>query len=375
VSAALLFRESGSHDQASPATVATNPSAPATTNAETSSSSAPSTVPPVTTVVPTPTTQIPTGEFVERFAFGPASASITGIPGPALDARVPGIAAVTTSQGSVVLVADDSVLQITDGAVSVLATTDPAEGTAGGVAVTAQGALIVSTEGGLRRFAEGAWTTLLPAGPDGLGAQPGPVVIDGAGSIYVADNANHRIIRRAPDGALSLIAGSGQAATPDSAKGDGQRAETVALGTVVGMAIDVRGNLVVADADALDVRVVGNDGLINTIGGGGAVKIGSGPDAVAAGTAARDLAFGSLEGLAVDEGGVYVSDRASGAIVRIDSDGKAKAVIAARSDKPIDGVAADQSSVGEAGPLAADPSGEGLLFVDGPALRRIVERR
>ena len=256
-------------------------------------------------------------------------------------------------QGAVYIVGPDAfVLRISGGQSAPVANSNPTLGVPGGIAVASDGTLLLTTSAGIVAIAGGGSpTVVLDAATAGLGATPGPIALDGLGNMYFADNDTHRIIRLGTDGALSLIAGSGAAATPGSLVGDGQPAGTVAIGVVTGLAIDPAGNLVFADSTTLAVRRVAGDGTLSTLASGSA--------------------FLALDGLTIDAAGrVYVSDSVSGAIVRI-TDGAIELVIVRQDGvEPIDGVAARDSSVTAVGAITADRAGT-LYFEDGASLRSL----
>ena len=266
-------------------------------------------------------------------------------------APISDIRALTVDQlGAVYLVGSDgTVVHVANGEATVIAT---ALGAPGGIAVASDGTVLLTTAAGVQSIAVGgAPTLLLPAATAGLGATPGPIALDGLNNIYLADNDNHRIIRRGTDGALSLIAGSGAAATVGPLVGDGEAAGTVPIGVVSGLAIDPGGNLVFADATTLAVRRVAGDGTLSTVAGNGA--------------------FLSLNGLTVDSAGrVYVSDSTSAAIVRISGSAIEVVIVQQPGVAPLDGVAANASSVTAVGAISVDRAGT-LYFQDGVALRSL----
>ena len=71
-----------------------------------------------------------------------------------------------------------------------------------------------------------------------LGAPPG-VAVDTAGSVYIADESNHRIRRVTAAGVISTMAGTGAAAFG----GDGGSATSAQLNTPGGVAVDSIGNV------------------------------------------------------------------------------------------------------------------------------------
>ena len=320
---------------------------------------------PVATVVDT---IAPTGRGVDNVVTAVSLGET-----PIADVRA---LAVDQQGGVYVAGADGSILRSVNGEVTSVAPADVTRGNPGGMVVTSDGSVLLSTTTGVSSIRDGVSTSLLDAVTVGLGATPGPLALDGLGNLYLADNDTHRIIRRATDGVLSLIAGSGVAAEPGAPAGDGQLADTVAIGVVSGLAIDPSGNLVFADATALAVRVVSSDGTLSTLAGGGATKVaGADGSFVGDGVAASDIAFAALDGLAVDGSSrVYVADSASGAIVRINTDGSIEIVITRRTDvAQVDGVPAHDSSIAAIGAISIDPAGD-LFFEDGPTLRTIAGR-
>jgi predicted esterase/sugar lactone lactonase YvrE len=102
------------------------------------------------------------------------------------------------------------------------------------------------------------------AGPTELSFPTG-LAVDGAGHLFMADSENHRVLRAAPDGALTAAAGTG---TPGFS-GDGGAATGARLNVPSGLAVDRRGNLFIADAANHRIRKVAPDGTITTVAGSG----------------------------------------------------------------------------------------------------------
>lgn len=295
---------------------------------------------------------------------------------PMGQAPISDIRAITVDlQGAVYVVgADAAVLRVGNNEPTVVGNPNPALGVPGGIAVRSDGAVLLSTPTGVQSIvAGGAPTMLLDAATAGLGKTPGPITLDGLGNLYVADNDTHRIIRRGTDGALSLIAGSGAAAPPGPIVGDGQPAGSVPIGTITGLAIDPAGNLLFADSTGLAIRRVAADGTLSTLAGGGATPVAAADGTwLADGVAADTVAFLALDGLTVDASSrVYVTDSASGAIVRILADGTVELVIARQAGvESIDGVAARETAVTALGAVWTDRVSK-LYFEDGATLRSL----
>ncbi len=121
---------------------------------------------------------------------------------------------------------------------------------------------------------------------------------DSAGNLYIADTANNRIRKIAPNGVINTVAGTGNAGF----NGDGGPATAAQLSFPFGVALDAAGNLLIADTYNARVRKVTAAGVISTFAGGGTVGLGDGGQAAAA-------QLGSPSGLALDaNGNVYIAD-------------------------------------------------------------------
>lgn len=139
---------------------------------------------------------------------------------------------------------------------------------------------------------------------------PRALVQDAAGNTYVADTGNHAIRKIAPDGTVAHYAGL--ATQPGS---DDGAAATARFTSPQGMALDVAGNLYVADTGNHTIRRISTAGVVTTFAGAagrqGAVN---GPAAMARFDAPRALAFDAM-------GNLLVADR-SGALRSIRPDGE-----------------------------------------------------
>lgn len=132
------------------------------------------------------------------------------------------------------------------------------------------------------------------------------------GSLYVADTQANRIVRVAPDGMASVIAGTGQwAFSPD-----GTPAIAASLVRLVALAVDSRGEVYfIEEPDSGLVRHITRDGRLETVAGTRGTQSGSLDGMLA--TQAR-LEFPS--GLAQDAAGnLYVA--AGGVVLRVGPDG------------------------------------------------------
>ena len=130
-------------------------------------------------------------------------------------------------------------------------------------------------------------------------ASPRGIAIDGIGRLLIADTGNHRIRRLDPDGAMRVIAGTGD---PGSA-GDGLAAVAAQLNRPSALAVDSNGSIYVADAGNFRIRKIDPDGIITTFAGGSQPGVGGD------GGPARDAQFTEPVGLALgSDGSLFVVD-------------------------------------------------------------------
>ena len=150
---------------------------------------------------------------------------------------------------------------------------------------------VVSTLAGTDEagFADGPGTSAFFMRPSG-------VAVDKDGNVYVTDRGNHRIRRITPAGAVSTLAGTGDADYLDNIIG------TLAkFNYPTEVAVDKDGNVYVADEFNHRIRRITKDGAVSTLAGTGEAGFADGP-----GTSAF---FVRPSGVAVDkDGNVYVAD-------------------------------------------------------------------
>ena len=82
---------------------------------------------------------------------------------------------------------------------------------------------------------------------------PFGVAVDGAGNLFIADTDNHRIRKVDSAGVITTVAGTGESGF----SGDGGSAIQAALDDPFGVAVDVAGNLFIADYLNHRIRKVG----------------------------------------------------------------------------------------------------------------------
>ena len=139
---------------------------------------------------------------------------------------------------------------------------------------------------------------------------PFGVAVDGSGNVYVADTNNHTIRKITYAGVVTTLAGT--AGTSGSTNATGTAAT---FNQPRGVAVDGSGNIYVADTDNHIIRKITSGGVVTTFAG----TAGSPGSTDGSGAAAR---FNYPNGLAVDvNGDVYVADTGNHTVRRITSDG------------------------------------------------------
>ena len=156
------------------------------------------------------------------------------------------------------------------------ATSAPLDGPSG-VAVDATGNLFIADSQRIRRVDSiGTITTLAGSGDPGFGGDGGPatdaqlngpsgVAVDVTGNLYIADSANQRIRSVDPAGTITTVAGNGTSGF----SGDGGRAIGAQINGPIDVAADASGNLFIADQHNNRVRKVDTAGTITTLAGNG----------------------------------------------------------------------------------------------------------
>jgi sugar lactone lactonase YvrE len=192
-----------------------------------------------------------------------------------------------------------------------------------GVAVDAKGNVYIADTRNqrVRKVTPGGTITTIAGGGRGLTARSGPatkahlnhptgVAVDGQGNVYIADTS--RVYKVSPLGRLTTLAGTGRAGF----SGDGSFAIAARL-EAYGIAVDRQGNVYIGDSVNHRVREVDRAGLISTFAGDG--ESSSGGD----GSAATLAHLIDPLGVAVDaKGNVYIADESAGRVREVNHSGK-----------------------------------------------------
>lgn len=133
------------------------------------------------------------------------------------------------------------------------------------------------------------------------------------GSVLIADTGNDRILRVAPDGVRTTVAGTGSGGYT----GDGGPAASAKIKRPTDIAPAAGGGFVIVDAGNNRVRRVALDGTISTIAGGAAADapIGDGGQATSA------LLSDPIGVAVLPDGGYLIADRGADRVRRVAPDG------------------------------------------------------
>jgi hypothetical protein len=141
---------------------------------------------------------------------------------------------------------------------------------------------------------------------------PVGVAMDSAGNLFIADEIDQRIRIVDTNGVIYTVAGNG---TNDYI-GDGGAATNAELYYPYGVAVGADGNLFIADTGNQRIREVGTNGIITTVAGNG------GDDYPGDGGAATNAGLFDPQGLAVDnKGNLLIADSSANVIRKVDING------------------------------------------------------
>ena len=180
-------------------------------------------------------------------------------------------------------------------------------------------------------------------------SDPAGMAIDGAGRWWISEAGAHRVIRYDPVAKTTVVvAGTGTSGF----QGDGGAATSARLNSPGDLALDSKGNLLIADRGNSRVRRVTPGGTIETVAGSG----GSFSYMDISGEPATDVGLDSIEGLAVDaQDNIFVSEYRR--ISVIDKDGLVHVVTGLVSQDDTGATTYIDGPVGGGDGLAVDADG------------------
>lgn len=184
---------------------------------------------------------------------------------------------------------------------------------------------------------------------------PTAVATDGTGKIYIADAGNHRIrLVDLRNDVVQTIAGNGR----PSAGEENVPALQAGLTWPAGLALDIKGNLYIADAGDHRIRKLSPDGFLTTYAGTGSPGF-SGDEGPA-----QQAQLNTPTALLADtEGGLYVVDQGNQRIRYITPQGTIRTVLGGGKEDP-QGVPPLQVRLREPRGIAFPEKGK-LLITDG----------
>ena len=141
---------------------------------------------------------------------------------------------------------------------------------------------------------------------------PQSVAVDAAGDLFITDENNGVIRRIGTDGIITSVVGNGAFGY----KGDGGPATNASFRLPASVAVDVSGNLFIADFGDNVIRKVGTNGIITTVAGNGTAGY------LGDGGAATNAEMSEPYGVAVDAtGNLFIADSGNNVIRKVGTDG------------------------------------------------------
>ncbi len=204
-------------------------------------------------------------------------------------------------------------------------------------------------------------TTIAGTGVYGYSGDGGPATaalleyawynaVDQSGNVYFTDNANHRVRKISTTGTITTIAGNGI----PGFTGDGGAATAAELSGPSGVAVDVAGNVYIADVTTRRVRKINTGGIITTIAGTGIA--GSAGDGGPATAAQLNTPYAVMADAA---GNIYIADVGSNKIRKIDATGNITTVAGnGTAGFSGDGGPATAAKLSSPGSIALDATGK-----------------
>jgi len=141
---------------------------------------------------------------------------------------------------------------------------------------------------------------------------PSAIALDALGNLFVADSANHCIREVGTNGIIATVAGNGT----NGFFGDGGPATNASLSYPDGVAVDAFGNLFIADVDNNRIRQVGTNGVMATVAGNATNGF------FGDGGPATNASLSHPDGVAVDLfGNLFIADSGNKRIRKVGTNG------------------------------------------------------
>lgn len=236
------------------------------------------------------------GVVVHVAGVPPPATGTVGEGGPATEAALNSADDVMVAPNGDIYLADYNsarLLRIREGILTVAYRGDfrAGENDFSAVAIASDGTVYFTTGAALLLLApDGIVSEVLETDPESSQIFNPELAIGPDDTIYMAGGRIPRIDLVGRDGSTTLIAGADEPAS-EAGEGDGGQALGARFGRISSLAVDSTGAIYVADTDWGDVRLIGPDGIIETIFGAGSISINEAVD----GTRAFDVDYGSAE--------------------------------------------------------------------------------
>ena len=184
---------------------------------------------------------------------------------------------------------------------------------------------------------------------------PNGICFDSAGNLYIADTGNN-VVRMvsAATGFISTVAGTGVA----SYTGDGTRAINATLNQPWGVTVSSTGVMVIADQANNAIRQVNAAGVISTVAGNGSAGISGDSEP------AIDAQLNIPSSVAIDvAGNLYIADTGNNRVRKVNASTGIITTIAGSNSESISGDGGPANVAGIYGPYGLAIDGQGSLYI------------
>jgi serine/threonine-protein kinase len=189
---------------------------------------------------------------------------------------------------------------------------------------------------------------------------PNGLALDVAGNLFITDIATHRLLKFAPHGALTVVAGTGAGGF----SGDGLPASRARLFAPHAAAVDAAGNLLVADTYNHRIRRIDREGIITTVAGSGRGAY-TGDNGLA-----LKASLNNPQGIAPGpDGSLYIADTYNHVVRRVDPKGTITTFAGTEAGLAGDGGPANRAQISLPTDVAVGP--DGTVFISDSGNNRI----
>ena len=227
----------------------------------------------------------------------------------------------------------------------------------------------------------GVITTVAGTGVPGFAGDGGPataarfyyptgLAVDGQGDLYIADSINKRVRMVSPTGIITTVAGNGSGGCSFCTEGLGGPATSFALTDPVGLAVDGRGNLLIADWLNDRVYAVTPGGTISTLAGGPHPPNMAGGFSGDGGPATAAQLDGPAAVTVDSHGTVYIADSLNDRVRAVAPDGTMSTYAGDGSHSFHEGAPATDGSVGT--PEGLTVNQQGRVYIAGSGINRVL---